>query len=154
VVQGSSTKYVWGSTTRATSLWSSVWLWGAGRVVDSESPLPRRRLLGWSPHRVYMDRGHGYGVYGDIGDAVTHRSLGTESYYVLRDTFYLFHSWHLTSIDRPRSFPKSRLSVVGFCVELRSTICALRSPHVPRCSPRFHPNDLEGPNGRGRPCDG
>jgi hypothetical protein len=29
-VRSSSTEYVSGSTTRATSLWSSVWLWGAG----------------------------------------------------------------------------------------------------------------------------
>jgi hypothetical protein len=29
-------------------------------------------------------------VYGDIGDAVTHRSLGAESYYVLGHTFYFF----------------------------------------------------------------
>jgi hypothetical protein len=32
--------------------------------------------------------GHRHGVYGDIGDVVTHCSLGDESYYVLRDTFY------------------------------------------------------------------
>jgi hypothetical protein len=37
-----------------------------------------------------MDRRHGYGVYGDFGDVVAHCSLGAESYYVLRHTFYFF----------------------------------------------------------------
>jgi hypothetical protein len=57
-------------------------------VVDSESPLPRRRLLGCSPHCGYMDWGHRRGVYGDIGEAVMHRSRGAGSYYVVRHTFY------------------------------------------------------------------
>jgi hypothetical protein len=66
-------------------------------------------------HCGYMDRGHRHGVYGDIGDVVTHCSLGAESYYVLRDTFHPFHTWHLTSIDRPRSYPKNRIPHVGDC---------------------------------------
>ena len=57
------------------------------------------------PNRACMDRRRRYRVYRDIGDAITHGPPGAESYFAL-----LCHTWNLTSIDRPRSFPKSQIS--------------------------------------------
>ena len=87
VAPSSSTKYVSGSTTRAASVLSSVWLRGDDPTVHSNTALPRRRILGCTPHRAHVDRGHRHRVYGGIGDAGTHCSAGAESYFVLRTTF-------------------------------------------------------------------
>jgi hypothetical protein len=64
-----------------------------------------------------MDRGHRYGVYGDIGDAVTHRSLGAESYNVLRHTFYFF-----TLGTSPASIDPAHFRRASFATLIRSII--------------------------------
>jgi hypothetical protein len=64
------------------------------------------------PHIVRIwTGGHRHEVYGDIGDAVTHRSLGAESYYVLRDTFYFFTLGTSPASIDPAHFRKAMKAV-------------------------------------------
>jgi hypothetical protein len=68
-----------------------------------------------------MDRGHRHGVYGDIGDVVTHRSQGAESHYVLRHTFYIFTLGKSPASIDPAHFRRAGNLLSSYKIWLRNS---------------------------------
>ena len=117
MVPSSSTKYVSGSTTRAASLLSSVWLRGDDPTEHSNTALPRRRLLSCTP------TSHAPGPGTSVTLTCTaRRVLSRTSYFILHTSYFILRATFSHPV--PHQHPPTPLIseepvTAGRCVRMR-----------------------------------